>query len=230
MALEFHLVYYIGNRGAKQMELKPELTALAVAASLREMIANGELFDGARLVERELAERFSVSRVPMREAIQRLEREGLVETRKNRGAVVKSLSRHDVEEIYHLRMLLEGDAIHRSVKHLDDDVITQAERAHRLLGKATSAERQGALNREFHQILYLPCRNSRQLEMIWALREQIERYERLQHRLLADTTAFQEEHAAILDACRQRNADAARSVTISHLESAKGTVIKLVRD
>ncbi|SAK15279.1 GntR family transcriptional regulator [Burkholderia multivorans] len=166
----------------------------------------------------------------MREAIQRLEQEGLLETRKNRGAVVKSLSRHDVEEIYHLRMLLESDAIHRSVNHLDDDVITQAERADLLLGEATSAERQGALNREFHQILYLPCRNSRQPEMICALRGQIERYERLQHRLLSDTTAFQEEHVAILDACRQRKADAARSMTVSHLESAKDIGMKLVRN
>lgn len=57
------------------MEAKLDSTADAVAASLRDMIINGELAAGERLVERDLAERFGISRIPMREAIQRLERE-----------------------------------------------------------------------------------------------------------------------------------------------------------
>jgi len=60
------------------MEDKADSTADAVAASLRKLIASGEVEDGARLVERDLAERFSVSRIPMREALQKLEAEGLV--------------------------------------------------------------------------------------------------------------------------------------------------------
>lgn len=67
--------------------------------------------DGDRLVERDLACQFSVSRIPMREAIQQLEREGLVEIYRNRGAVVKTLTAADVDEIYQLRALLEGEAI-----------------------------------------------------------------------------------------------------------------------
>ena len=109
------------------MEAKLDSTADAVAASLRDMIINGELEAGERLVERDLADRFGISRIPMREAIQRLEREGLLDIFRNRGAVVRMLSASDVQEIYDLRALLEGDAIYRSVKRLDDETLARAE-------------------------------------------------------------------------------------------------------
>jgi DNA-binding GntR family transcriptional regulator len=205
-------------------------TADAVAASLRKMIASGEMMDGARLVERELAERFSVSRIPLREALRKLETEGLIEINRNRGAVVRTLTLADVEEVYGLRMLLEGDAIYRAVKRMDDETLVRAELVHRLLGKAAAPEKQGELNREFHELLYAPCGNARQLKAIRDLRAQVERYERLQSTLLAHTPAFQREHANILKACRDRNARLARSMTVAHLASAKRIVERLISE
>ena len=210
------------------MEIKLDSTADAVAISLRELIAAGELGDGARLVERELADRFGVSRVPMREAIQRLEGEGLVEILRNRGAVVRTLTEADVEEIYSLRMLLEGDANFRAVKRMNNETLSRAELVHRLLGEAVTAQRQGELNREFHELLYRSCANGRQLKAIWELRGQVERYERLQATLLADTQAFQDEHLKILEACQTGNARRARLMTVEHLASAKRIVLQLV--
>lgn len=203
-------------------------TSDTIAASLRGLISSGALPDGARLVERDLAERFAVSRIPLREAIQRLAAEGLVEQYKNRGAVVRTLSAADVEEIYSLRMLLEGDAIHTAVLRMDDETLARAELVHRLLGEAVNAGKQGELNREFHALLYAPCGNQRQLKAIRELRGQVERYERLQSTLLADTPAFQHEHDTILQACRQRDADRARADTIAHLASARRIVLALV--
>ncbi|KVF77233.1 GntR family transcriptional regulator [Burkholderia sp. FL-7-2-10-S1-D7] len=210
------------------MEARLDSTADAVAASLREMIVNGELQAGERLVERDLAERFGISRIPMREAIQRLEREGLLEIFRNRGAVVRMLSPSDVQEIYDMRALLEGDAIYRSVKRLDDETLARAELVHRLLGESNVPHRQGELNREFHALLYSCCGNERQLKAIAELRSQVERYERLQATLLADTPSFQVEHEAILQACRERNARGARAMTAAHLESARRIVLQLV--
>lgn len=210
------------------MEIKYDSTADSVAASLREMIINGELKGGERLVERDLAGRFRISRIPMREAIQRLEREGLLDVFRNRGAVVRTLSAADVEEIYDLRALLEGDAIYRSVRQLDDETLARVELVHRLLGDAKTTTRQGELNREFHALLYSRCGNERQLRAIAELRGQVERYERLQNTLLADTASFQLEHENIVQACRERNARAARSMTIAHLNSARNIVMRLV--
>jgi len=210
------------------MEARLDSTADAVAASLREMIINGELQAGERLVERDLAERFGISRIPMREAIQRLEREGLLDIFRNRGAVVRMLSASDVQEIYDMRVLLEGDAIYRSVKRLDDETLARAELVHRLLGESSVSRRQGELNREFHALLYSCCGNERQLKAIAELRSQVERYERLQATLLADTPSFQVEHEAILQACRERNARSARAMTVAHLDSARRIVMRLV--
>ncbi|CAM2180707.1 GntR family transcriptional regulator [Burkholderia latens] len=210
------------------MEARLDSTADAVAASLREMIINGELQAGERLVERDLAERFGISRIPMREAIQRLEREGLLDIFRNRGAVVRMLSASDVQEIYDMRTLLEGDAIYRSVKRLDDETLARAELVHRLLGESSVPRRQGELNREFHALLYSCCGNDRQLKAIAELRGQVERYERLQATLLADTPSFQVEHEAILQACRERNVRSARAMTVAHLDSARSIVMRLV--
>ncbi|WP_321809952.1 MULTISPECIES: GntR family transcriptional regulator [unclassified Burkholderia] len=212
------------------MEARLDSTADAVAASLREMIINGELQAGERLVERDLAERFGISRIPMREAIQRLEREGLLDIFRNRGAVVRMLSASDVQEIYDMRTLLEGDAIYRSVKRLDDETLARAELVHRLLGESNVPRRQGELNREFHALLYSCCGNERQLKAIAELRSQVERYERLQTTLLADTPSFQVEHEEILHACRERNARGARAMTVAHLDSARRIVMRLVED
>jgi DNA-binding GntR family transcriptional regulator len=209
------------------MELKQSSTADALAASLRKMIAGGELADGARLVERELADRFAVSRIPLREALQKLESEGLIEVNKNRGAVVRTLTPHDVEEIYKLRILLEGDAIYQAVKRMDNETLARAELVHRLLGEVTSREKQGELNREFHELLYAPCANARQLKAIRELRNQVERYERLQATLLAQTQAFQHEHEKILRACQDGDARLARSMTAEHLASAKRIVFPM---
>lgn len=210
------------------MQTKLDSTADAIASSLRGLIAKGELRDGMRLVERDLADRFSVSRIPLREALKTLETEGLVDIYRNRGAVVRTLAPADIDEIYGLRTLLEGDAIYRAVKRMNDETIVRAELVHRLLGKAAAAEKQGELNREFHELLYAPCGNARQLKAIRELRGQVERYERLQSTLLADTQAFQHEHLAILQACRARDARGAKAMTVAHLASAKRIVQSVV--
>ncbi|SDH34982.1 MULTISPECIES: GntR family transcriptional regulator [unclassified Duganella] len=204
-------------------------TSEHLAASLRGLIASGALPDGARLIERDLAERFAVSRIPLREAIQKLAAEGLVEQHKNRGAVVRTLTAADIDEIYALRMLLEGDAIRHAVQRLDAETLARAELVHRLLGEAATREKQGELNREFHALLYASCGNERQLKAIRELRAQVERYERLQSTLLADTPAFQHEHADILQACIAGDADRAYATTIEHLASAKAIVLSAIR-
>src|SRR5690349_4953493 len=81
----------------------------AVAADLiREAILDGELPAGARLKEDELAERLDVSRTPVREALRRLEAEGLVVHEPKRGAAVRSYTPEELDDMYRLRALLEG--------------------------------------------------------------------------------------------------------------------------
>ena len=200
-------------------------TADMLASELKNLINNGSLRDGDRLVERDLASQFSVSRIPLREAIQKLEREGLVDVYRNRGAVVRTLTAQDVDEIYQLRALLEGDAIFQSLQNMDSETLTRAELVHKLLGSASEPTQQGQYNREFHELLYRKCKNQRLLKMINELRAQIERYELLQHRLLSETLKFQDEHEHILNACLRGDPAAARDYTVEHILSA-GLILK----
>lgn len=207
------------------MNLTGHSTADLLAIELRNLINTGTLRDGDRLVERDLAAQFSVSRIPMREAIRQLEHDGLVDIYKNRGAVVRTLSVDDLDEIYQLRALLEGEAIFHAVKALNEDTLARAELTHSLLASTADFEKQGVLNREFHDLLYSGCKNQRLLTLINDSRNQIERYEYLQRQLLAKTQTFQEDHAAILVACQERNAGKARSEVIRHIHIA-GEMLK----
>ena len=177
------------------MSFRAVSTADLLANKLREMINNG--------VERDLASHFDVSRIPMREAIRQLEHEGLVEIFRNRGAIVRTLSVDDLNEIYQLRSLLEGEAIFQSVNNLSADNLARAGLTHSLLASCTKFERQGQLNREFHDLLYSGCENHRLLTMINDSRNQIERYEYLQRKLLSETSLFQDKGGD----CRERKAD-----------------------
>ncbi|RPD97912.1 GntR family transcriptional regulator [Candidatus Pantoea deserta] len=207
------------------MSVTPITTANLLARQLKNLINSGSLKDGDRLIERDLASQFSVSRIPMREAIRQLEQEGLVKVYRNRGAVVKTLDASDIDEIYQLRALLEGEAIFQSMNYMDTETMARAELVHRLLGSASEPTQQGLYNREFHELLYRRCKNHRLLEMINGLREQIERYELFQRRLLSDTLKFQDEHEQILIACQHNNPAAARENTVSHILSA-GEILK----
>lgn len=210
------------------MDLTGQSTADMIAAELTLLINNGSLVDGERLVERDLANLFSVSRIPLREAIKILERDGLVEIFRNRGAVVRTLSLRDIDEIYQLRILLEGEAIFTSATRISEDALARAALTHRLLAAASDYQKQGALNREFHDLLYSGCANKRLLTMIHELRNQIERYEYLQRQLLSQTPLFQEEHATILAACQQGNPQWAREEVIRHLETSHKRVTALI--
>jgi DNA-binding GntR family transcriptional regulator len=207
------------------MQLNALSTPDVLASELRKMINSGRMRDGERLVERDLASHFSVSRIPMREAIRQLERDGLVEIFRNRGAVVRTLSVEDLDEIYSLRALLEGEAVFQSAKTVSSDTLMRAELAHALLARTTEFEMQGTLNREFHDLLYSGCKNQRLLRLINDTRNQIERYEYLQRKLLSETPVFQDDHEGILTACKERDAEKARAEVMRHIHSA-GEMLK----
>src|SRR3954471_4720361 len=92
-----------------------------IADTLRDEILRGEISPGAALRQEELAERFGVSRLPVRDALMRLEAQGLVHVYPNRGAFVISLSADEVREIYEMRILLEGDILERAVPRMTEE-------------------------------------------------------------------------------------------------------------
>lgn len=199
----------------------------AIAAALREEIQRGALVPDRPIRQEEVAARFGVSRIPVREALGRLEAEGLVIVRPNRGALVAALGAEELREVYELRALVEGDLLARAVPRLTATHLARAEALHAALGVAEDPDVQGDLNREFHQALLDAADDRpRQRGLVEQLRGVVERYEALQRALLRETAAFQEDHRRILDACRQGDPSGARDALEEHLRHAAALAIR----
>src|SRR5690242_16250003 len=143
----------------------------AVAADLiRQAILDGELPAGARLKEDELAERLDVSRTPVREALRRLEAEGLVVHEPKRGAAVRAYSAGELDDMYRLRALLEGYAARRAAERMTPEVLEQlrasCERFKRLTRRRRVAIRDLAReNMIFHELVLLAAGDPRLADM-----------------------------------------------------------------
>lgn len=196
-----------------------------IAESLRDEILRGSIPPGQALRQEELAERFGVSRLPVRDALVRLEAQGLVEVFPNRGAFVVSLSADEVREIYDLRILLEGDAIERAVPMMTADDWRRIDAAHEASKQSANGPEWADGDWQFHRALYLPAGRPRQLAMIDTLRGTVARYWNAYSALPTRTAEWLADHDAILEACRSRAGAAARRRIGDHLRRASALVL-----
>jgi DNA-binding GntR family transcriptional regulator len=193
-----------------------------LVASLRRAIILGELPPGLHLEEPALAEKFGVSRVPVREALARLAHEQLVRLEPRRGAFVVGFSDHDLQDIYHFRLLLETQAVRRAVGRLDAQALA---RLRQYVAQMRGALQAGDLSliadpdTAFHQQL-LRAAESRRLLAAW------EQIAGLVGTILsiADTTyrdmpSAVESHQAIVAALENRDAAAAERLLQDHLQN-----------
>lgn len=182
----------------------------AVLAALREDILTGVLEPGDQLVQEALAERYGVSRVPLREALKMLESEGQVVNHPHRGYFVAELSFADLREVYHLRGLLERAALTVAVPLLDD---VDIEEIAGLGEDVDTAGREGDVlamaeaNRRFHFALFdaaaMP-RLSRLLRQLW---EATDAYRALYYQQQVNRSRVLEEHESMISALRDRDVD-----------------------
>lgn len=108
------------------VEVCPKSMGAALADLLRDGILTREFVDGERLPELPLCEKYGVSRIPLREAFQILASEGLIVSTANRGARVRILTPRDIEQIFHLRLILETDLAEASVAGLTNQHVGEA--------------------------------------------------------------------------------------------------------
>jgi DNA-binding GntR family transcriptional regulator len=140
-----------------------------VTDALRELITDGRLSPGAPLRQRELAEQFDVSYTPVREALRRLESEGLVVTDVHRGAVVARTESEELEENYRILAALEALAGSLAVSKMTDDDVAEIEDLYRQIARCSPADgRLAELNRRFHFRIY-ECARSPMLLLLMRL-------------------------------------------------------------
>jgi DNA-binding GntR family transcriptional regulator len=190
---------------------------------LRDDILSCKLAPGLAVYEQELAQRFGVSKSPVREALLRLQEQNLVEVRARSGYRVRPLSLIEASEMYEMRLLYEIACITRAITHAGDEQIAALE-DHLTKEPHLAAPDWIALNRRFHSALASICGNARMADAAIKLNDQFDRFTyvsvgRLQQPL--DFTRFNEEHAGIIDALRSRDKRRAVSIVRAHIEASR---------
>lgn len=197
--------------------------------SLREAITDGSLAEGAVLRQDNIAKLFNVSRIPVREALTRLEEQGLITTQRYRGSVVASLSLDEIKEIFEFRSLIEPEVIRHSVQSASQDSLEQAADYCRRFGSEADPKNWGMLNRQFHYMLYRDCQRPYYLQVVNSALDRIERYQRLQLTLTNGMDRARREHQGMLDASLAGDADRAAELTRQHILGAGQSLIQFLK-
>lgn len=208
-----------------QNHSKTATTAEVIAETLRSDILQGKLKSKQPLRQDELAAAFGVSKIPVREALVQLKAEGLVAFFPNRGAFVSELSPAEVDEIYTMRLALETVALQRALPHLTIARLARAETVLQAIDQEQNVARWSELNWEFHATLYEAAAMPRLMEWLKTLHTQVARYLVLYLAGMDYQATSQQEHRAILAACRQGDIDAAAAHLERHLKSAAAQLI-----
>jgi DNA-binding GntR family transcriptional regulator len=199
----------------------------AVYAQILEKIVDGTLPAGYALREGELAARFGVSKTPLRDALVRLQADGLVSIPPYRSAVVVGYSQQDLREIYEVRELLEGACAREAALTISTEDLAGLSQLMRdsavcLVGDDVAAGQEatlaGLIDR-FDVIMYAQCRNGRINEMVANLRNHILRIGQLTTRIPGRMVKSVREHQAIYEAIVQRDGAAAEAAMRRHILS-----------
>jgi DNA-binding GntR family transcriptional regulator len=191
-----------------------------VQLTLRAAILDRTLPAGTRLVQSDLAAQLGVSTTPVREALRDLAQEGLVLFDPHRGAIVRPLDIAEVREIYELRMALEPIMVRRVVGQMTEDQLVRAEGLAERMQETTDMSVWVTLNRDFHAVFNEADDSSRLSTILAGLRDSAAGYVAISlDARPVHVGEANEEHRALLDIYRRRDADAAVEVTLNHLRS-----------
>ncbi|HSK97629.1 MAG TPA: GntR family transcriptional regulator [Euzebyales bacterium] len=187
--------------------------------SLRRAILRGDLETGSRVPQVAWARRLEVSTTPIREALRDLATEGMVELDAHRGAFVNRLTFEQVQEIYHIRQILEPAAMRDAARLTTPASMARIEHLHALLGEQVGLGRWAELHCEFHDALLSDVPSERLKRTIINLRNSAAPYVAAARRRQGTALAHAEEHRDLLDALRARDEERAAAVALQHLES-----------
>ena len=196
-----------------------------IVNTVRNAILKGRYQAGEPLRQDQIAQELGVSKGPLREALVQLKAEGLVAFMPKRGAVVSALSKGEVEEIYTMRIALETVAIKRAVSVLSTADFIRAKGVLEILDNEKEVSQLGDLNWEFHEILYRAARMPLLLNTIKGLHNNVIRYLIIYLDRLSAAERSQQEHWALLLACREKNVSDAVKILKNHLCRASDHLI-----
>ncbi|MFO7765333.1 MAG: GntR family transcriptional regulator [Pelovirga sp.] len=186
-----------------------------ILETIRESILKGTLKPGEKVAEPELAERFGISRTPIREAFRQLESEGYLTVIPRKGAVVAALSERDVQEFYAIKSILEGYAASLAANNLKEKDLDRLEAVNKKLSALASEGDVRSFYRvhnEFHEIFLKAADNNKLYELIHQLGMKFNRLRMASLSVKGRMEISVEEHEKLLDAFRRKDGAAAEDL------------------
>jgi len=205
-------------------DLRTRSRADFVYDSLRDAIWEGRIARGERVREEEVARSLGVSRTPVREALQRLQRRGLLVTGPGRGLIVAELSKREVIELYAMREILEGSAARFAAQHAAKPEIDMLYRLQRDLAEAADdALLLVKLNRRFHQAIYDAAHNQYLTQTLDTLHDSMALLHSATFRAPNRRRESDEEHRRIVAAIERHDVEEAEAIAREHIRQAQLT-------
>lgn len=203
-----------------------------VFQTLRQAILKGELEPGERLMEIQLAERLGVSRTPVREAIRKLELEGLVVMVPRKGAEVASITEKNVRDVLEVRKALEELAVTLACQRMDESQFGQFDEHNQIFKEALRANDLMEIAKQdidFHEVIYMAAGNERLQQMLNHLQEQMYRYRMEYIKDEQQRSKLVQEHQEIAEAIQTRNIERAKSAIRLHIDNQEMTVSQKIK-
>jgi len=209
------------DRGSVQKEVTDKYSLRGrVFHRIREDILSGKYSKNEELKEATIGAEFGVSRTPVREALRQLELEGLIYIVPNKGAYVKGISDKDIRDIYVIRSYLEGLAARWACERISEEEIESLEEIVYLSefhAKKKHYEQLVELDNKFHESIYGASGSTILEHELTTFHHYLERFRKKSLRKDERAQQSNEEHMAILEAIRNRDADMAEKIAHEHI-------------
>ncbi|WP_424939039.1 GntR family transcriptional regulator [Aliiroseovarius sp. S253] len=204
-----------------------------IANDLRERILSGELSEGEVIRQEALADEYDVSRMPIREALKRLDSEGLVHLTNNRGASVVKHSIAEIAEIFDLRILVEVDLFKRAIPNMTqadfdlcEDILDKMETSY----DEDDVTQWGALNFDYHTALYAAAGRGLTNELLHRVNLQSDRYVRMHLSVAGQLESAKDEHRRLLAFAKTRDVVAAAALLTHHISNTKDELVTMIAE
>lgn len=200
-----------------------------IVADLRNRILSGDLAEGELIRQEVLAEEYDVSRMPVREALKRLDAEGLVVFINNRGATVTKHTLDEISEMFDIRTLLEVDLFKRAIPLMTEENFAECEAIFKEMQDSYSegnVAAWGPLNARFHAALYAAAKRDLTTNLLDRVSLQSNRYVSMHIDKLKKSDNAQQDHRGLLELARQGDIVTAAEKLRFHIEDTKRQVLE----
>lgn len=204
-----------------------------IFTQLQNDILNGKYQEGDSLIETKLSEELGVSRTPIREALRQLELEGLVQSIPNKGAIVKGISAQDIQDIYTIRMMIEGLAARWAAEKITEEELEELKEVVELEEFYTMKNDAGhhlqKFDSRFHEIIFRASKSKPLMHTLSTFHHYVQKARTASLSSPGRARKALEEHKAILQAIIERNPEKAEKLTTEHVKNASNSLINLIQ-